>query len=178
MRSCPIPGAGNWTLWINQSDLLSWLCATFFYFIWEHELEETKEQELCYLLFFVLSHRENNRFEFYAMTSSATNQHPEGRAGCLWNQPRRLSNCKRQCRCEGGFLLPCFCVKLQEKVVYGKNIKTPEFPRCKQRPSRPLYLCSCPSPPSAPARTDIEAFVLWGTECNLPSAPCQGNSQF
>lgn len=75
-----------------------------------------------------------------------------------------------------GFLLRCFCVELREKVVYGKNIRTPKFPRCKQRPSRPLYLCSYPSPPSAPARTDIEAFVLWGTECNLPSAPCQGNS--
>lgn len=94
---------------------------TFLCPLWEHELEATKEQELCSLLLGPIPQKKkkNNQFQLQAMTSSATNQCREGGAGFVYGINHCNCHCKRQCRCKVGFSFTLFVLNYRRKWEAG-----------------------------------------------------------
>lgn len=144
------PSLGLWdgVVWINLSDLQPGFCSHLFPSCLKAWTGENKRSRALLSVFWGLSHRENNQFEFYAMTSSATNQHREGGTGfCLWNQPLQLSNCKRQWQMWGRvFFYPVFMLNHRRKWEGRSNMekrKPNNSLRVRNRPSRSLHLCPC-----------------------------------
>lgn len=130
-----------------------------------------------------LSRRENNQYEFMPWH----HQPPinPGSRLCLWNQPLQLSHWKGRTAVRQGFLLQSFCVQLQEKVrnkkkktFLWKKSEIKKLPRCKRQTTQAPVLSCAPIPLQLPhlPKLTVEAFVLWGTEWNLPCTLCQWNS--